>query len=108
MLLRAVVPVGWMPGTTDNHQATLVVCTMDASGLMVMDHPVPPKSDPGQDRHHETCPYAMTAFVVVPTVVGTILPSYVAVVVRDIEARQIPASARVHAPQNPRAPPLSA
>jgi Protein of unknown function (DUF2946) len=108
MVVRALIPVGWMPGTGPSHHAMLVVCSVDASGHMVMSaHPAPRNGDPAQDRHrqHEPCPYTMANFVVVPAVAGMMLPRLVVSAAIELERPRLLLVSAIRTPQNPRAPP---
>ena len=123
MLVRALVPVGWMPGITPAHTAALVVCPMQTSGGMIMDHRMTmdhgmamesgdraPLKIPGKDRHqHQVpCPFAMSSHWVPPTNGAVIGPSELMVDRGKHRAIRLTLAARPRLPQNPRAPPILA
>jgi hypothetical protein len=54
LILRALVPAGWMPGTAAG--TPFVICSVDSA-----QH-APSGQKPGDDGHqHEACPFAATA-----------------------------------------------
>lgn len=100
ILLRALVPAGWMPGTTPSHHVLMVVCPMDgAMGDM------PAKKAPAHAQHHVLCSYAMAAHAVAPG--PSAAPAPAGLIAdggpRDIALAVI--ATRSHSRQAPRAPP---
>ena len=64
MLLRAVLPIGWMPGPTGHTGAALVICSIDG-----MHRRAPPPAPPGHrapDDHGVACPFAAAAQLAPP------------------------------------------
>ena len=64
MLMRAVLPVGWMPGPTGHTGAALVICSIDG-----LHHRVPSHEPPGHrapDDHGVACPFAAAAQLAPP------------------------------------------
>lgn len=112
MLVRALVPAGWMPGTMPSHAAALVVCPMEGGGQMTMadgmamDHNDQAPKSPDQDhsKHQTSCPYAMTSHWVPPAVSAVPIPSGISATVAE-RPILIVARERLHLPQIPRAPP---
>jgi hypothetical protein len=88
LLLRAIVPLGWMPGSAQLGQSAWIICTADGG----IQHGAPGK----EDSHHQQ----QTASLAAPLLQRAALETLVA-----------PAAMRIAAtftPQAPRAPPLSA
>jgi len=67
MLLRALLPVGWMPATV-GPSTTLVICTMN--GLKRVSLPdEPTKKQPShEDRENGPCPFGAAAVAFAPPV----------------------------------------
>jgi hypothetical protein len=104
MLLRALIPTGWMPA----QGASLVICTMQGPMRVAAgDHGKPQKP---QDTHHtEVCPFAAAPVLSGPADVAALLPPSQAL--EGLPQVRAPASAaitRSHTPQSPRAPPFLA
>lgn len=110
MVLRALLPAGWMPGASSG--APLVVCTMNGPEQIVLGADGKPlKHQPSQDdaRHHEMCPFAVAAPLATPSIAAEpALPRYAVLGTRDIARAYIVSGAAQHAPQSPRAPPAFA
>ena len=102
MILRALLPLGWMPDTEGSSGAPFVICTMN--GPM---HPAN-RHQPGHDdvRQTDVCPFAASIHVATPVTAAAIVPSLRVAVsaLAGLPPRAIQAVAR-HAPQSPRAPP---
>jgi hypothetical protein len=63
MLLRAVVPAGWMPNTAASDASPFTICSIDGA------HHAPTHQDPArgsQDEHGFTCPFAAIAHLAPP------------------------------------------
>lgn len=110
MVLRALLPAGWMPGASAG--TPLVVCTMNGPEQIILGADGKPlKHQPSQDdaRHHEMCPFAAAAQLASPSMPAEpALPGYAVLGAQDIARNYIAAGAQRHAPQSPRAPPASA
>ena len=116
MMLRALLPEGWMPGTTPSGMPALVICSMDEpvqvmpdhgmSGAMDMSKPMPAHGDNG---HHETCPFAASPHFAAPAGL-TVLAEASATSARGeiVENFAQGPDGRRHSPQAPRAPPALA
>ena len=108
MMLRALLPAGWMPGV--NAGTPLVVCTMNGPvSLALGPDGKPLKHQPSQDdaRHHEMCPFAGAPNLASPsTVAGIIPPSHVVAAARDISDTASFAGTAQYSRQSPRAPPF--
>lgn len=109
MILRALLPAGWMPNTSHTGGATLVICTLDGPVRMAIGpggepHKQAPAHD--GDHRHDVCPFAAAAHFAAPVAVATLAsPSEAATKI----GRFVPAYAAATGPhysqQSPRAPP---
>ncbi|HEY0265567.1 MAG TPA: DUF2946 family protein [Rhizomicrobium sp.] len=100
ILLRALLPAGWMPDA----QAGLTICSL---GVVHHDsapgHPAPD----GQSQHEE-CPFAAAPHLAAtPDVPHLALPAFHAFAAATDRAYASAVAARF-SPQSPRAPPLNA
>jgi len=118
MLLRALLPAGWMPNPGGTSGSPLVVCTMDGPGRMMAG--MGAMGDMGgapADRHHDrnsqhdhpVCPFAAAPHLAPPAATAALaIPSTLAraeLRTAWIDVAKRPAR---HSPQSPRAPPESA
>jgi hypothetical protein len=102
LLLRALVPLGWMPGTAQLGQAAWIICTADGQ----IQHGAPGKDDSSQ--HQQPCAFAAAHVMASPQAAAVIAPL---LRIAAIETGAVPVPLRIAAaftPQSPRAPPLSA
>jgi hypothetical protein len=107
MLLRALLPVGWMPGSADNSSSPFVICTVN--GPVHAAHlPDAGKHQPGHDdsRQNDVCPFAASIHLATPAAEAAVASAtQVASSAPDqIVAQRIHDIAR-YALQSPRAPP---
>jgi hypothetical protein len=103
LLLRAMVPLGWMPGTAQLGQAAWIICT--AAGDI--QHGAPGKDDSHQ-QHQQPCAFGAAHAMASPQTASFAAPLLQRVA---FETSAAPAAIRIAAPftpQAPRAPPLSA
>ena len=102
LLLRAMVPLGWMPGTAQLGQASWIICTADGQ----IQHGTPGKDDARQ--HQQPCAFAAAQAVAAP--VGHVLaaPLLQVAAVENTATFAAPSVAAHFTPQSPRAPPFSA
>jgi hypothetical protein len=104
MLLRALLPAGWMPDATGT--TTFAICTMDGSGHHATQQS-PGKPDPADGQHgHDECPFAAAHHVAAPVFVGRLAAPSFAGRAANI-AHPAADSGRVaeYGPHSPRAPP---
>lgn len=110
MVLRALLPAGFMPGATADG-STIVVCTMDGLVQLQLDADGKPiKQGPVQDdaRHQQLCPFAAVAQLAGPTTAPTLIPpSLVSTLAQDPQPPTRLATADRHRAQSPRAPPFA-
>ena len=101
LLLRALVPAGWMPGPADT---PFVICTVDGA----VPHAPAGHAPPDDVRQHDQCPFAAAPHLAkTPELTSLQTPGLRLV---SANAPETTASARrfaVHQPQSPRAPPLA-
>ena len=99
LLLRALVPLGWMPGAPQLGQAAWIICSADGQ----IGHGAPGKDDSSQ--HEQPCAFAGLHVIAAPDVPVFAAPSLrVAAVEPQDEATAAPRAAR-YSPGAPRAPP---
>ena len=104
MLLRALLPAGWMPDATG--ATAFTICTMDSSGHHAGQQ-LPGKSAPTDGQHgHEECPFAAAHHVAASAVAAHLAAPSLAGRAADISD---PAAtfgpAAEYEPYSPRAPP---
>ena len=59
MLLRALLPTGWMPGPGGQPGSALVICSMGGGAAPTGDHgSLPSKRQPDGRSDHDGCPFA--------------------------------------------------
>jgi len=104
MILRALLPAGWMPGTPADGPG-LVICTMDG-GLSAASGHGQDHKNPDDGQHHAICPFAAAAHLAQASDSATTVASLIS------SGRAIsfdPDDAVLHRPphtsQAPRAPP---
>jgi hypothetical protein len=106
MLLRALLPAGWMPGQAANGQSLLVICSVTA-----------PADRAHQDQHqapagqhaHEECPFAAAPHVAPPALAAAFThPATFARFANPPASRDAVLATAAYQPQSPRAPPLNA
>ncbi|MGD0141933.1 MAG: DUF2946 family protein [Rhizomicrobium sp.] len=105
MLLRALLPAGWMPDSASASGAAFVICTVNWPLQAARDAG---KHRPGQDdnRQNDVCPFSASVHLATPTVTAVIAPSMrVSSFAPDhAPARTVYETAR-YSSQSPRAPP---
>ncbi len=100
MIVRALLPAGWMPDA----QAGLTICSL---GVVHHDSAPGHPSPDGQGQHEE-CPFAAAPHLAsVPDVPQLTLPAFHAFAAATDRAYASVLAARF-TPQSPRAPPLNA
>ena len=103
LLLRALVPLGWMPGLAQLGEASWIICTADGQ----IQHGVPGKDD-AAGHHQQPCAFA-AAHVMAPPQVHAFAEPQLQVSAPDTRVATSSVSlASAFTPQAPRAPPISA
>lgn len=109
MLLRALVPAGWMPNADAAAGTPITICTMN--GPVQIDsgtdgQPLKKNQDRNDLRHHEACPFAAAPAMAQPTpATALMLPSPISQSVQLSAYRDLAVQAVGYTPQSPRAPP---
>jgi len=109
MMLRALMPDGWMPSQASAGGAVIALCTIDgAVSLAIGEDGKPAPHDPAHNdgRHVDVCPFAAAPHfaTVTPSVVPD-LPFAEASHTPRLAQPGIFGGVRRHTPQSPRAPP---
>lgn len=100
MIVRALLPTGWMPGASVD--TPFVVCTMNGPLQHAPDNGKVPAD------HHDICPFAAAPHLAaVPELPQIFLPQIHAAAAEADRAYAVILSARF-SPGSPRAPPLNA
>ena len=105
MLLRAILPVGWMPGAAENSASPFVICTVN--GPVHAAHvPDGPKHSQDDGRQNDVCPFAASVHLATPTAEASVAPSTQIALFSFLHApaRAVQSAAR-YALSSPRAPP---
>ncbi|MGH6827615.1 MAG: DUF2946 family protein [Rhizomicrobium sp.] len=111
MVLRALLPMGWMPNPAGFGQSPLIICLMDSGAVATSSMAMSKSMDMKGGTHHgqqngEACPFAAAPHLAPSAMVAA------AAEPRSAEATRFPRApvARQHgpafySPQSPRAPP---
>ncbi len=125
MMLRALMPAGWMPNPSGAGGSLFVICDMDQMDMSKMDmshmsaadmahmdmsgmdHGAPGKNS-GDAHHNEACPFAAAPHVATPSIVAMLLLPSLLAKFSPFQAREHAAiKTAVYTPQSPRGPPIS-
>jgi|SRR5665213_2873923 len=111
MMLRALLPMGWMPNPEGFAQSPLVICLMDMPPGMDMSKPMDMGKhghDHGQQQNNEQCPFAAAPHIAASFTIAELAPpSELARFAQKPISATLPALALDYHPQSPRAPPTS-
>jgi hypothetical protein len=109
MMLRALLPDGWMPAATGGAGTVLTICTMDGPVRVALgDDGQPLKKQPAQHNggSHEICPFAAAPHFATPIhLVAATTPSAAYFSALLPIAAGTPPGRDTHSPQSPRGPP---
>jgi hypothetical protein len=106
MVLRALLPAGWMPNPTGTGESAFVICTMDGPVQSATKDHGPGKPTPDDGRQHEACPFAAAPHFATSSTVAVLRLPVASDSIARYEASQQPiAEPARYAPQAPRAPP---
>jgi len=109
MLMRALLPAGWMPNPTASADSPFVICTMDGPVQAVLGpdgQPLKQQPDQNNDRGHEVCPFAAAPHLAAPTLASALAPpSSVELTMPTAAYLASAESLARYTPQSPRAPP---
>ncbi len=103
LLLRALVPLGWMPGAPALGQAAFIICTADGQ----IQHGTPGKDDGGR-QHQQPCAFAAAHAMAPPQAFALAAPLLQPAPIQTVAAPAALRHAAGFTPQSPRAPPHSA
>jgi len=105
MVLRALLPVGWMPAAISSANASpFVICTMSGP----VHTPAKPSRAPDQDRANRPCVFASAAPLASPTAEAVSLaPSNITAPIHFASSRDDVAATAICRPNTARAPPAS-
>lgn len=102
LLLRALVPVGWMPAATA--QTPFVICSINGP----VQHAPDGQKLPDDAAHHQTCAFAAAPHLAkTPDVVALAAPALPVFVIARAEIAPALARPSPQRAQSPRAPPFS-
>jgi len=106
MLVRALVPDGWMPNTAGTPGIPFAICTVNGPVLLGRADGGTGKHAPNDAQHMDVCPFAAAPHAAVfSPAIAPALPSSGLLAILSVP-ESIPAEpARPYAPQSPRAPP---
>jgi len=117
MILRALLPMGWMPNPDGFAQSPLVICLMDMPSGMNMSHAMDMSKpmdmgmqghgrDHSQQQNNEQCPFAAAPHVAAPLAIAELAPpsTLSRFVVHETADHSITGESH-YQPQSPRAPP---
>jgi len=117
MMLRALLPMGWMPNPEGFAQSPLVICLMDMPSGMDMSHTMDMSKpmdmdmhghDHGQQQNNEQCPFAAAPHIAAPFTIAELAPPSELARFAEKPISGTPlALALAYHPQSPRAPPTS-
>jgi len=99
MLLRAVLPAGWMPNLTGTGDAPLVICSIDGAHHL-------PSHDPAHGDDH-MCPFAAVAHLAPPQLAPAIPQPFAVAWVAPHFGEPLAASPPHDPGHAPRGPPVS-
>jgi len=104
MLLRALLPVGWMPHP--GGEAAFTICTLDNSGHHTDASPSG-KPNPDDSRHsHDECPFAAVPHIAAPVLVAHLsAPALTGRVADALDHTGVSDLSFRYQPHSPRAPP---
>lgn len=122
ILLRALLPAGWMPNPNGASQSPLIICPMENPGAAMPGMTGPAHNmagmaaRPAQHQHNKSndhdpsiCSFAAAPHLAPPVLASALpLPTIVTLTVRRADHLHVAQASSRHTPQSPRAPPVSA
>jgi hypothetical protein len=109
MMVRALLPAGWMPSASA--ASFITICTMDGISKIALDaNGRPVKHAPAQgDTRHDICPFAAAPhFATTPPALAVSAPSVIVVLAQTPAVFASAHPVARYAAQSPRAPPAIA
>jgi hypothetical protein len=107
MVLRALLPAGWMPNLSGHPDSALIICSMDGGADLSAAHGgLPSKHQPDGRGERDGCPFAAAPHLATAGIVPLIHQPQLAqnLVPGFGQSHEAPALSG-YAPQSPRAPP---
>jgi len=121
ILLRALLPAGWMPNPNGASQSPLIICPMQnpeaampgmtgaARDMAGMDGQSRQHQHKSNDHDSSICPFAAAPHLAPPVLASALpLPTTVALTANRADRLYAARPSSHHTPQSPRAPPVSA
>jgi hypothetical protein len=106
MVLRALLPAGWMPNVGHQSGPALILCNLDGGPALSSDHGTPSKHQPDGHGDQGACPFAAAPHLASAAALPAIGQSQVSqILVSGYGESQAPPALSGYAPQSPRAPP---
>lgn len=108
MMLRALLPDGWMPASSASAGTLLTICTMNGPVRVALGEDGQPQKQPAKHdgRSHETCPFAAAQHFAAPVGLPSVTaPSLVALFLHENAADAVLKVSDLYTPQSPRGPP---
>lgn len=106
MMLRALLPAGWMPSVTAG--APITICTMDGMVRIAPGADSPSHKQHQQDdgRSHEICPFGAAPHFAAPVQLAVLAaPSTLSFILAPKAPVAVPSGRDGYAPQSSRGPP---
>lgn len=101
MLLRAVLPAGWMPNLAGTGGAPLVICSVDGPLHL-------PSHDPAHGEHDDhMCPFAAVAHLAPPQLSVAVPQPFAVARLDPVFTEQFPPFTKADPGHAPRGPPVS-
>jgi hypothetical protein len=112
LMLRALLPAGWMPSASASAGSFITICTMDGFAKIALGadgQPLKHTPAPDDGRSHDVCPFAAAPhFATAPPPLAISTPYTVAAFAQAPRAFFAARAIAHYAPQSPRAPPAIA
>ncbi len=109
MLLRALLPAGWMPNANVSGGSPFTICTMSGPVSMVLGPDGKPHKPAPNDAAHHECPFAAAPQFAAPTDFTPLpAPVSIAFITRDNAVARPVFDSSHFSPQSPRGPPTLA
>jgi len=105
MMLRALLPTGWMPGVASGG-ATITVCTLNGPVQLDVGGKAHKQNKQDDGRSHEACAFAAAPHFASPAALPVAVASIATAVVLERDGQTtLPASRDRYSPQLSRGPP---
>lgn len=109
MMLRALLPIGWMPNTAGAQGTPIMLCTIDGPVHILIGsngQPIKQKPAPADGHHHDVCPFGAAPHFATPVpALALAAPTAAAHFANFAVEPNIIGGAQRYSQQAPRAPP---